>query len=245
MVSIKRTFRKRTTRKPKRRGIIRKYVKSMAKKSHFVPRGPATPFPLVMNRKLTYSGAIAMTQGTPALPAFYLFRANSCFDPDQTGGGTQPRYFDQLCGPNAGGAIYRNYRVMFSSIKCNIFTTSSTAVDQNACFAICPLNASSSVASSVGEMRERPMSKFTYLTTLGSYKPYRCSNAVGIAKFLGNKDLKDNEDASAVYNQNPIDSVSWALTLCSINSLGLATANVLVQITYHVQFFNLNDVADS
>jgi len=219
--------------------------KTLRKAANYVPRGPASPFPLTLTTKLSYSTEIGMTQTVPGLPVFNLFRANSMYDPDQTGGGIQPRYFDQLCGANNGNGVYNRYRVLHSSISCKIFPLSSTAVDANACFSIIPLNASSSLPATLAEMRERPFSKFTYMTTLGSYKPYSVSNSIGMAKFLGNKDLQDNEDASAPFNNNPIDIVNWGCMACSINSSGLPSVDFSATITFTVQFYNLNDVVNS
>jgi len=230
----------------KRKGVFkRKKVSKIITitKSKSVPSkknswGPSSPFPLVMFKRLTYTTELTMTQATGGIPIYHLFRANSLYDPDQTGSGSQPRYFDQLCGNNSTGAIYNQYRVLGCKITAKVFPTSSTALDQNCVFAITPLNATSGVPNSLHEMKERPQSRYTYITTIGSAKPYSVNNAIGLAKFLGNKDIMDNPDSSATYANNPVDSVSWALTCCAVNPIGLASVSVVVTMSFACQFFN-------
>ena len=50
----------------------------------------------------------------------YEYRGNSCQDPDLTGIGAQPRYFDTFCGPQDSSAPYGNYNVLASKIIVDI-----------------------------------------------------------------------------------------------------------------------------
>ena len=86
----------------------RKYTK----KKSVIPRSPSRlsypgVCPDVMQVQLTYSRSGAFTG---AAPRSNVFRGNSCFDPDFSGVGAQPRGFDQW------KAFYRRYRVIAS--KC-------------------------------------------------------------------------------------------------------------------------------
>jgi hypothetical protein len=74
-----------------------------------------------LKRTLRYADTVLLTS-TSGGTAFYQFRANSCFDPDLTGTGHQPRYYDQLCtsvGP------YQTYRVLSSTVRLCIPPSSS------------------------------------------------------------------------------------------------------------------------
>jgi len=79
-------FKKYAKKKAKTPGKISK-TKKYRKYSKIIPRGPASPFPLVLYKKLTYSTQIALTQSVGGTPTYYLFRANSLYDPDYTGVG--------------------------------------------------------------------------------------------------------------------------------------------------------------
>lgn len=62
--------------------------------------------------KLRYTGQVTIT--TSALSAgngYWLFSANGMYDPDTSGTGTQPWFFDQMMG------MYAHYRVISSRIK--------------------------------------------------------------------------------------------------------------------------------
>jgi len=223
-----------------------KNVKKMTRSvERHVPRGPSCPFPLTMTKKLTYSAHLNLTQSVLTTPVNWFFRANSLYDPDFTGGGNQPRYFDQLCGADGGNAIYNRYRVLASNISLKIFPTATSSVDGNGLISVYPLNAGSSGPNGINEMKERPYCRYIYTTVLGSAKPYSLNNKIGIAKFIGNRDLHDNEDSGAQYNQNPTDTVLWGLTGCALSSSGLLNVQAMVTITYLAQFYVLNDVANS
>jgi len=85
-----------------------------------IARFPGVGFPDQLRCTLRYSDA--GSQFTAAVtPAAQVFRANSLFDPDLTGVGSQPEYFDQL------SAVYSQYCVQGCHIKCEIFNTGTTS----------------------------------------------------------------------------------------------------------------------
>ncbi len=81
--------------------------KRSAKRSKKSRRGPRPgnginvpldgAFPRAWKTKLNYSDVITMTEGAAGAGSNYVYRASCVYDPDYTGVGHQPLYFDQLC----------------------------------------------------------------------------------------------------------------------------------------------------
>ena len=93
--------RTKTTTKPKRKSSVVR-----------VPYGISNgPFPFQYQATLRYSELIPISVSTGTIGS-YVFSANSLFDPDVTGTGIQPLYFDQLM------ALYDHYVVLSSTFKC-------------------------------------------------------------------------------------------------------------------------------
>ena len=230
--SIKRNFKKRTY---KRRSLRTKAS---------VPR-TFLPFPPVIRRKLVYSTQIALTQATAGIPVHHIFRATSLFDPDYTGVGSQPRYYDTICGANNTTAIYSKYRVLRASISCKVFPTTSSATDGNSIVSIIPVIDYLFQPSSLKEMVERPNCRYVSMTGLGSWKPYTVKSHMVPHKFLGYKDAKDADNLIGPYNNNPTSNGYFIISLCAVPFLGIATSTIMVKIVYDAEFWDLNDVADS
>ena len=55
-----------------------------------------SPMPCSFATKLTYSSNVSINPGAAGTPAAYVYRANGLYDPDLTGGGHQPRGYDQF-----------------------------------------------------------------------------------------------------------------------------------------------------
>jgi len=208
---------------------------------------PYSPFPPNMFTTLTFTQKIRMEQDTADVPVNYVFRANSCYDPDFTSTGIQPRYYDTLCGAGNTAAPYYNYRVHSSKIEAVIFPVYSDANvgGANGLFAIIPRRSTVTGPATLDEMRERPYGKFIYTTVVNAAKPQRLTHYVKVKDMLGHKDLMDVDGTAARYDANPSEEVYWDLSACNVAATGEVAFDVLLTITYYVQFYTLNDVANS
>lgn len=68
-----------------------------------------------------YVDTVTLTSpGTPGDPGFYQFRVNSLHDPDYSGTGHQPLYYDEM------SARYAYYTVVSASIECTFATEAAS-----------------------------------------------------------------------------------------------------------------------
>lgn len=105
-----------------RRGIRNYYKRST--KNRGVIRCVGLPRALVT--KLRYVGDISMDAGIGSY-ASHTFRLNGPWDPDLTGVGHQPMYWDQL------SALYEEHCVIGAKIVCRFFPTSSGIAQRSVC----------------------------------------------------------------------------------------------------------------
>lgn len=204
------------------------------------------PFPPKLRTVLNYTETINVTQGTTDIPVLYSFSANSLFDPNISGTGNQPRYYDTLLGDNDTNAPYRRYRVHASKITVVAWSTAPSPVSGgNAIISIIPRKSTVQSAGSANEMRERAYSKWVHTTPSGSWKPYKVKNFIKMKIPLGYKDLADSIETSGLYNTNPPDSVIWDINACNVVPSGIVTFTFMVSIKYYVELFTLSDVLDS
>lgn len=79
------------------------------------------PFPKQLYNQVRYCETINVTLGITGLGS-YLFSCNGLYDPNITGTGHQPLYFDNLT------AIYDHYTVLKSSMKMTVVSTGNYPV---------------------------------------------------------------------------------------------------------------------
>lgn len=206
-------------------------------------RAPASPFPPQLYTTLSFSQNFTLTQVTTDVVQNYTFRCNSIFDPDFTGGGLQPRYFDTLLGANNTDTPYHQYRVHACSVLATFWPTAN-GVQQSGFASVGMRKSQSSAPTSLKEMRERPFYRTRPIYPTATDKPVTIKNFIKIKKILGNKDLVDNEETLADYNSNPVQEIYGDISICNV---GTSTTQqfVDVRITYFCQLITLNDVADS
>lgn len=118
---------------PYRSGAKRKYAmsstkaKTSAKKAQLarIPRPVRSfnqlGFPKTLKFVHKYCESVAVS-GTAGVPFKYQFSCNGLYDPNITGTGHQPMYFDQVAG------LYNQYRVIGSKLRASWSTGSGTTV---------------------------------------------------------------------------------------------------------------------
>ena len=89
-------------------------------------RRPDFGFPDRMVTKLRYVDNFNLT-GAAGVVGANVFRFNSCFDPDLSGVGHQPMYFDQFCGATGTGP-YGRYRVTSAKATVSFMQTNPPAI---------------------------------------------------------------------------------------------------------------------
>lgn len=204
-----------------------------------------SPFGRSLRTEITFAEnrEIPVTAG---IPYTYLYSINSLYDPNVTGTGNQPRFFDTLCGSNGGSAPYQQYRVYASKIEVTFIPTGSDSVTMRGLVGIGLFNTTATGPSTLSEMLARSDYKNK---TLGYWSgghdickiTRRCNNA----QFFDVKDIVDNPDHFASYNANPASSGRWGITYVPYDEVSNRTLQMFVKIIYDCEFFNRNDVADS
>ena len=93
-------------------------------------KGPC-PIPDVYRCQFHYGGydAINMSSSANLYTGQYIYAANSLYDPLQSGGGTQPYYYDQLVAPASGiSGLFKAWKVSGCKIELEFCAAASNTV---------------------------------------------------------------------------------------------------------------------
>jgi hypothetical protein len=162
---------------------------------------------------------------------WYVYRGNSCFDPNFTGTGAQPNGFDQWA------FFYNSYVVLSSRIRLEIIGNTNSAT-----YAVAPLYSSSSPASAsdVSGMRYA-VSKSGIL--VGNATLIDLTDSMSTAQQFGISEAAVVEDDlySALVTANVATAQSWFWGIAVQDDLGSSTLNgsIRVLLEYDVKFFDV------
>lgn len=177
--------------------------------------------------KLRYSQAYTFSI-TSGVAVTQVMRGNSLFDPDFSGTGGQPYFFDQWA------TLYQNYTVLGSAIKVTAFSVTPTVVYD---VIVCPSTSSSSYSSNI-EASEQP-----YTTSRQSQinQPHLLVNKyMSTNKINGLKKSQTTNDPafSAATGANPSSQWYWHIYANDVVSSSTITLAVKIVVTYYCRFFN-------
>lgn len=216
-------------RKFKKRPYKKRYVKKrFNKKKTFGGYNNAkikTPFPYKMSTKLLYH---ANTNFNPAATTYaYNYNINSLFDPDRTGTGHQPMYFDQLCP-----GVYNRYRVRAFSYKVTI-SNCNTPIKFQLHF---QNNNNSNDYEDLGEMIGTRQIIVNSMSAggkcIGTLKGYTT-----LRRLLG-QGTNDDRD-QAVYNASPSNVAILGLLLTSLDgATNMSAVNIDITFNYYSDLFD-------
>jgi len=186
---------------------------------------PASGFPRFMWRTFNYSDAVVLTEGAAGGGAFQVYRTNDLYDPDFTGVGHQPMYFDQLV---SSSGPYLNFVVPSAVFHFRFVNTSNTPVS----LIVHPNNTTSTPASRT-VAQERPGAWTMLLSPTGTQgahvvKTLRVDNVrmAGIRRSQFESDYYGNYGTSA-----PLVGGSLAQgCVIAIYGTGAVVASVTVSV---------------
>lgn len=203
--------------------------------SRSISRLPVTGFPPTLLMKMKYVTPItAIANAGNSYCVHQVFRANDLYDPDYTGTGHQPLYFDELC------LVYGRFVVYGVLIEI-------TAALQNASSPCgIAINAKPTVTSQpLAVTAEKPESK--YIMVNGGAKAVKFSRYYDIAKLFGiSRDALFSEDAYTGTSSTSPSTQQYIIIASGPpdTNTGL-TLNYNVELTYYVKWKQRNNIGSS
>jgi len=195
------------------------------------------PFPDRLKCILTYSEMITLVNNSSAT-GVYQFCGNDLFDPNFTGTGGQPMWFDQL------SALYLRYRVYGSACSVRIMCPTTT----NTTFARVTLAPVAATAASLSydDVQSQPRSHFSTLNVTGGPSSVRLNGAATTAEIVGCKDVEGADRLQAQVSASPSERWLWALAGQSYDpGVTAVTLTADVRISYYCEFFDRKLVTQS
>lgn len=198
------------------------------------------PYPTYRHVTLKYSYYTNLAPATTNV-GYNQFRANSVYDPDYTGTGNQPRYFDQLCGQT----LYRKYRVMTTGYKVRFVNKNASGAASDALVGVyaSPTNTLPTTNAELFLLGEQNTAEVRPLLPLGQ----ESAEQVFTGQLQHWKHLNCSREAyeassqtDGIYSGNPSDTVYFSvLASDDPNNAGGADVDVYVELYFNVCFFNL------
>jgi hypothetical protein len=198
-----------------------------------IPRGIPIGVPDRVWVRLAYADRRDVTPGTGGSSGWAV-RVNGAYDPDATGTGAQPRFWDQWT------AMFASYCVESATIEATfISTASATATGQSICGIDIRPEATLDT-SSTGYMEGR-LSKWKVHSASGGGLPVvRMRRTMDVADWFGVPQALDRYDLKAAYNAVPASSLHFHL-FCSDPDPATSSSDttwVDMRVTYTLRFFD-------
>jgi len=164
-----------------------------------------------------------------------VYALNALFDPNISGAGHQPFYYDQMvaCG-------YQRYRVDYVSIKIRAMSPNNPDVGLQVQLDAWNGAAGTLTGISWNTANERPQNWYLAPGTTIGYKDLNLEK-ISIAKLQGmtTRELQTNvEDYTAVVTANPARSPYLRLAAINTSGSNAGTIDCTVELTFFGQFFD-------
>lgn len=181
-----------------------------------------------------YIGSYKFTS-TTGVPAVYKFATNGLYDPDVSGGGHQPYYFDQLA------ALYNHYTVIGSKITVTI--TPDTASTLGVVAGVYINDDTTTTPVSLTDFLETNQSRWKMTV------PQQGKSTVFINKWSAKKtfggSVLANDDLKGTSSSNPAETSVFNFFLSAADTASTVAVDAIVRIDYIVEWSELKDIASS
>lgn len=229
----KRHFRRRWRRK------YRKARSQLALSPQVFLKSHGLGYPMRYRTTLRYVEMSTSISSVLGAMGKYTFSANSCFDPNTTGAGHQPMYFDQL------SAVYKYYRVVGS--KITVRPTWVTGSPAETWFTVVCQDVDS--LATYTDMGDAITSGFAHSqTTSGGFDLTQLNKKWMTCTFSQRKwanKSRNDRDWTALTSANPAKLMYFVILMQPLDLASNATFIATVIIDYIVDFFELIPIAES
>lgn len=241
------TPRYKKGRKTSKGFSARKTWKSKSAKSKYIkyiPRPRTSIFGKQYFCKLRYQTLVELDSITSGMVQ-HSFKINSLYDPDDTGMGAQPLFYDTLCAASGTNAPFANYRVCGAKVKV-YFVNDNTAASTAGAFFIHWRYGGAGPLDTISELGEQPN---TIVKDVNSgYSPRgttMLATYVSMKKMLGVRDIRDDDDSAGPYNGNPAKIVYFDAGYQPYQAAVNSNVFLRVKITFYCQFYSQNEMLQS
>lgn len=166
--------------------------------------------------------------------ATYRFRANGMYDPNQTGGGHQPLYFDQI------GALYNHYTIIGSKITVRFVPTTSSAVPQHIGI---NLNDDTTALTNFNDISEQTQSRIQAIAYTPE-KPVTLTAKYSAKKMYGGSVLA-NADLRCTTTSDSSEQAYFTLYSFPLDGSSSVGCYLVVTIEYIALWREIKDIAGS
>lgn len=221
----KRTYRPR--RRYGRRFKRRSYRRTMFKRKF---RYGGSGFPPRLDAKLQYT-SIFNNSGSGTYDSDQVFRGNSVYDPDYTGGGLQPAGFDDFA------AIYKSYVVRGCKIIVTARTETTSATFTPTTVIVANSDPGGLEGNSTADLYVQPKHKVMFHGATGSAGALRkASMYIRTSQFYNIRD-----DTNSNVTSNP--AAEWYFHIVTKGVTAADQIRYDVKLKYYVTFFERQDSA--
>ncbi len=199
-----------------------------------VCRFPGCGFPDELRCTLKYTEQITMS-GTPTTPA-QVFRMNSLFDPNLTGTGHQPNYYDQL------QAVYGQYCVTSAKLTAKFASNQSAIVSMGVMLYS---------ENNIGTLTVENLCETKYamdLTVGGTNANPTRSFALptaNVTKMMGQSALNTDPNTYSIVTSNPTDVLFGIIKFTSSDAVTGLNLECMVTLYFDCIFKELQQLTES
>lgn len=202
-----------------RKRRARKYYSNKYNQLAVIKRPVCAPRMIVPLKYVSEKLSIVCTSGADN---YYLFNANSIYDPDRTGTGHQPLGYDQWQN------FYSHYRVLSS--KISVVANSSTSAPFNIVINSMP---STTGATGIDPSREgrgkmRCGGDQGKLVKISRFN--KIHNIIGVSR----RRIIDDDVFGAAFNASPAGTCCWQIWVQPFDETTTTTISFKAEITYYV-----------
>lgn len=169
------------------------------------------------------------------------FSGNSPYDPDATGVGVQPHFYDEL------GAIYSRYNCYASKIKCTFYCVTALSACGKQIVSVYPAVQSAAMTNNeTCDLIQLPHCKQLQLglDKNQAQKKVVVKNYVKTREYLRGANVNDADYVASVSN-NPTRRWYWHVATDTADSAAACTIWMDVEITYYIKFMLRDNVDQS